>query len=674
MTHLYFPPDRPASTLHDDCRRFADMTAAALLALRESGTPPPLSPSGNTQRPEPLANFIELWREVLLPRLFPQIEMSDFLRFTAMLTALPDLDSKYNEVFAALLNDKRATRPTLGLAAELFATIQPIETEDVLAAASESAFGLLFQSLDDRQRPLLSRPLAANPAVAAVLAGIRQPCEELSRFCTVFFADEQEVELQKPLISHEREFERVQALLAMPSKPVNSGGHLLLNLCGAKGAGKRFILKRAAFSVGKNLLFVDLPGSREKITQIITRCMLFEMIPCFRCESDSDNAVISEALMLMGRNLPLIAICSTSDLDFTPPPEYTMYSLEVGTASIDKQKRFWEYFAEKGGYAFEDFNSAELVMSYDLTAGVIRDVLKLASVESAANSSIAIKSSDIANAVREKTRTNLSNLAVQMRTGFTWDDLILGDEAERMLRKVCVRVRRERMVNGEWGLGAKLPYGRGVTLLMYGPPGTGKTMAAQVLANELGRDLYRIELSRMVSKYIGETEKNLGMVFDSARGSNAILFFDEADALFSKRSEVKDSRDKHANTGTSYLLQRLEEHNGVSILATNNATNIDNAFKRRINYYVNIEAPCEKVRLLIWQSLITSNLPLSPSVNLELFASRFELTGSEIKSVLLEAAYMAAESGGEITRELLMSAIKDECKKNGRVLSQTDVV
>jgi len=199
-------------------------------------------------------------------------------------------------------------------------------------------------------------------------------------------------------------------------------------------------------------------------------------------------------------------------------------------------------------------------------------------------------------------------------------------------------------------------------------------MAAQVIANEIGRDIYRVDLSRMVSKYIGETEKNLGEVFDAARNVNAVLFFDEADALFSKRTEVKEARDKFANTETSYLLQKIEAYNGITVLATNNVTNFDAAFKRRINYFVNIEMPDEESRLKIWQSLISEKLPLDEKVSLKALAKKFELSGSEIKSALIEAAYTAAADDSLITGEILLNAISDEYTKSGRILFEQDKI
>lgn len=204
-------------------------------------------------------------------------------------------------------------------------------------------------------------------------------------------------------------------------------------------------------------------------------------------------------------------------------------------------------------------------------------------------------------------------------------------------------------------------------MLFTGPPGTGKTMSAMVIAKELDFELYRIDLSRVVSKYIGETEKNLSDIFDQARLSGAILFFDEADALFGKRSEVKDSHDKYANMETSYLLQKMEEYDGLTILATNFSQNMDDAFTRRIQYIIKFPFPDETQRLQLWKSSIPSELPIE-NIDFEYLARTFELTGGPIKNIVLTAAFLAANEGTPLSMKHLIEGVIQEYKKTGKVL------
>ena len=209
-------------------------------------------------------------------------------------------------------------------------------------------------------------------------------------------------------------------------------------------------------------------------------------------------------------------------------------------------------------------------------------------------------------------------------------------------------------------------------MLFAGPPGTGKTMSAQIIAAELGLDLYKIDLSTIISKYIGETEKNLERIFTEAESSNAILFFDEADALFGKRSEVRDSHDRYANVEISYLLQRMEAYNGVTILATNLRANLDEAFTRRLQFAVDFPFPEEADRLRIWQGLFPPQMPRA-DLDLPLLARRYKLAGGNIRNIILSAAYLASANGGVVTMEHLLHGTRRELQKMGRLASEKDM-
>ncbi len=208
-------------------------------------------------------------------------------------------------------------------------------------------------------------------------------------------------------------------------------------------------------------------------------------------------------------------------------------------------------------------------------------------------------------------------------------------------------------------------------MLFAGPPGTGKTMSAQIIAAELGLDLYKIDLSTIISKYIGETEKNLGHIFSEAESSNAILFFDEADALFGKRSEVRDSHDRYANVEISYLLQRMETYDGVTILATNLRANLDEAFTRRLQFAVDFPFPEEADRLRIWQGLLPPRMPRA-ELDLPLLARRYKLSGGNIRNIIMSAAYLAGANGGIVTMDHLLHGTRRELQKMGRLIAESD--
>jgi SpoVK/Ycf46/Vps4 family AAA+-type ATPase len=223
-------------------------------------------------------------------------------------------------------------------------------------------------------------------------------------------------------------------------------------------------------------------------------------------------------------------------------------------------------------------------------------------------------------------------------------------------------------VLSDWGFGAKLSLGKGVNALFAGPSGPGKTMATEIIASELGLDLYKIDLSGVVSKYIGETERNLDRVFSAAEDANAILFFDEADALFGKRSEVRDSHDRYANIEISYLLQKMEEYEGLAILATNLKANLDEAFTRRLAFTIHFPFPDEASRLRIWRGIWPASMSLDSGVDLEFLARQFKLSGGNIKNIALSAAFLAAESNTLVTMSHLLHATGREFQKLGKPL------
>lgn len=268
---------------------------------------------------------------------------------------------------------------------------------------------------------------------------------------------------------------------------------------------------------------------------------------------------------------------------------------------------------------------------------------------------------------RQQVKHRLSEWAVRVETDFHWEDLVLGEEQRDMLKEAVSQVRYRQKVYDTWGFSRKHPYGNGLSILLTGPPGTGKTMAAQVLAGTLGMELYRLQLPALVSKYIGETEKNLRTIFQEGEKSQAVLFFDEADVLFSKRTEVKDSHDKYSNMEAAYMLQRLEEYSGVVILATNFPQNIDQAFKRRLTFTIEFYMPDSTQRYQLWKKSFPEELPLGGDVDIQWLAERFELTGSNIKNIAVNAAFLAAPETELVCMCHIMQALQNEYRKSGTV-------
>jgi len=280
---------------------------------------------------------------------------------------------------------------------------------------------------------------------------------------------------------------------------------------------------------------------------------------------------------------------------------------------------------------------------------------------------------DLFAAARGRRGLELDGLARKVESVFGWNDIVLPDDSRAQLQELCSRVAHRDRVIDAWGFRRTLGVGLGISALFAGSSGTGKTMAAGVLANALELDLWAIDLAMTVSKYIGETSKNLDRIFRAAEDSNAILFFDEAEALFGKRSEVRDSHDRYANVEIAYLLQKMEAYDGVAILATNLRQNLDDAFARRLAFTIHFPFPSAEDRLEIWRRVWPEEVALADDADLADLADRFRLSGGNIRNAALAAAFLAADEGNEVRRGHLLRAIRREYQKLGRGISEAEL-
>jgi hypothetical protein len=306
----------------------------------------------------------------------------------------------------------------------------------------------------------------------------------------------------------------------------------------------------------------------------------------------------------------------------------------------------------------------DLARAFRLGSGQIRDAAQMAATLDAAEGA---SPAHLRTASQAQSRHGLGQLAQRVRPWGAWDDLVLPPGSLRRLRGIMDFLRHGDTVFRDWGLGGKVASWGGVTAMFAGPPGTGKTLSASLIAQALGLELFRIDLAGVVSKYIGETEKNLDKVFRAAYRSNAVLFFDEADALFGKRTEVKDAHDRYANVETSYLLQKLEAFDGLAVLATNLKKNIDAAFMRRIDVLVDFPFPSAASRLKLWAALMPPDMPRDPAVDLPFLAEQFELSGGHIKNAVQAAALTAAAEGTPVTMAHLLLGVRWELQKQSKL-------
>jgi hypothetical protein len=331
--------------------------------------------------------------------------------------------------------------------------------------------------------------------------------------------------------------------------------------------------------------------------------------------------------------------------------------------SASERAMLWQQAARELGLTLSHAAAQTLGASVRIDARQIRDCVERCSREPRSpGMSIG---DQLRRAASEAVGGSLPPAARPVETVFTWDDLILPAELKERMRSISSHVTFSGRVLEEWGFSARLPYGQGVAALFSGPSGTGKTMAAQIIAVDLGKRLFQVDLSQTFSKYIGETEKNIDLVFDAAEDHGAVLLFDEADALFGKRAEVKDAHDRYANVEVAYLLQRMEAFSGVAILTSNMKKNIDQAFLRRLRFVVDFPLPDATNREAIWRRSFPQGAPLAEDVDLVFLARRLKLTGGNIQQIAIHAAFDAASEPSNIEMRHVVAATRRELLKLG---------
>ena len=340
---------------------------------------------------------------------------------------------------------------------------------------------------------------------------------------------------------------------------------------------------------------------------------------------------------------------------------------------FDQRRDYWQTSLDKAGIAISVADLDALSDRFRLTSEQITNAIAIAKHTSqwqiACDEENILPINHLFAAARSQSGHDLATLSQKIVPKYGWNDIVLPPQQLSLLQELCNEAKYQHLVWNTWGFDKKLSLGKGLNVLFSGSPGTGKTMAAEVIAKELQLDLYKIDLSQIVSKYIGEIEKSLNQVFTSASNSNAILFFDEADALFGKRSEVRDAHDRYANIETSYLLQKMEEYEGIAILTTNFRSNMDEAFSRRLRFIIEFALPDVKERRCIWERICPEQMPRSQDIDFDFLALQFELAGANIRNVVLRAAFLAADDKkGEVTMRHLILAIRREYQKMGKIL------
>jgi hypothetical protein len=442
---------------------------------------------------------------------------------------------------------------------------------------------------------------------------------------------------------------------------VNYGAPCLIVATGIEGSGRQTVLRAAAASVGRTVLAVRgaaLALEHEKLVRqlraIARECKLHGAWPMLvEIDGLADRAAVIEKELIARCEGPVMA---TSRESCTWAVGRPMVAIAVALPAEDQRKAMWQEALP----AASERVVAECARRYAISPGLLQRT-----ASAVVGRDVGIE--QVHGALRVQLERKLLGLAQRIETKQTWDDLVLPVDQFDLLMELVARVKHRRQVLEEWGFAAKVGKGLGLSVLLSGPPGTGKTMIAGLLARELGLDLYQVDLSRIVSKYIGETEKQLAALFEAAESGHAILLFDEADSLFGKRTEVKSSNDRYANLEVNYLLQRMEAFSGISLLTTNHETAIDKAFQRRLALHVRVPMPDEEQRELLWRTMFPARAKRAQDLDLARLAAEFQMSGGYIKNAVLRAAYLAADEGGPIGDAHLRRAARAEYEAMGMV-------
>jgi hypothetical protein len=453
----------------------------------------------------------------------------------------------------------------------------------------------------------------------------------------------------------------------------NEPGWPVVHLAGDAREAKRTLAAASAGALGLRLHALNISEipqtslERETLFRLWQReALLFRSAVLLESDDRDEVALLRDGRSFVEQiNGPVF----TTNAALFNRSRTAVVSIEVNRPSAGEQRALW---AVALGDEAERLNGEldRIVTQFQFDAESIRSLGQtLRQTETSAEPESIGKA--LWQTCRAQSRASLNGLAESIETRALWDDLVLPEEQLQTLGEIAAQVRQRMRVYESWGFAARSTRGLGISALFAGPSGTGKTLAAEVLANELHLDLFRIDLSQVVSKYIGETEKNLRAVFDAAESCGAVLLFDEADALFGKRSEVRDSHDRYANIEVSYLLQRMESYRGLAILTTNRRSSLDTAFLRRIRFVVSFPFPDAALRNRIWSRIF----PLeTPTQNLDLDKlSRLNVTGGNIRNIALNAAFLAADLDQPVGMTHLLRTARSECAKIEKQVTAAEI-
>ncbi len=592
--------------------------------------------------------------EAALPllELFERFALDEFERKCVVLAYLPEIDLKYTKLFAYLQDDMTRKAAGVSLSCEMF-----LPEGDELASCmsrfhGDGGFVRLFEPAELEKGLLVLR----HAVVEFLANGTLRDSGDYRLF-------DGSREKPEPLIIQESYARQLDAAFAYPGK-------CCIRLSGPQGSGKRFQVEHLMTRLREKCVFSDLEGDdwRARAQSAALAADLTDACLCLyhldRKDETGQSVPPPQAMLEELERLELRRDKRFFLSRLAAPMRLRTLTVELELPMANETERLMLFDSCLRDVRLTGCTTEELAAKFRFSPRQIRIACEQAVGLARLGGAGEISGALIHRCCYRQAVHKLGELATQVTPGYTWDDVVLPEAQKNLMRQACGHIRYRHQVSARWGFQKKVNYGWGLSILFAGSPGTGKTMCAQVIAHELNMELYKINLSQIVSKYIGETEKNLRALFTEAKNASCILFFDECDALFGKRSEVKDSHDRNANVEVAYLLQQIEEYDGVCILATNLMGNIDAAFMRRITYVVHFPFPEPPAREAIYRGMLPADAPVAEDIDWRFLAEKFELSGGHIKNIVLSAAFMAAGEGAPISMRHMLRAAVTELKKN----------
>src|ERR1051325_737740 len=612
-----------------------------------------------------------------LPKVAQRFNLSPAEVDILLLTVAVELEPHYETLYAYLQNDVTRKRPSVNLALNLICRTQheKLAARTIFSPSASLIANRLVELVDEpqeRNAALLRKFLKTDEPVVAFL--LDQPPVSASPATLI---DPRQVDHSAEMsTATQQQVENLAAYLNRTDRRA-----IALRLIGKSEVALTSAAEALCNRMGRRLLQIDLTqvGTDEGyMARLLRNCVLWQAILAVTDRGNgggSENVAANQSQNLLWDALRVfgepIFLLGAESAFAGIPTNVRVWRMEVQTPGFIQRRQSWEAAL---GPDVSESEPARLADTFRFGGQRIHQTIDMA------RSLIAVrkpsqhepKIQDLLDAGRALTSPQVGKFAIRVEPRYTWNDIVLPPEKAQKLRHIASWIKHRRLVHRDWGFGRKLSRGKGLNVLFTGPSGTGKTMAAEVLAGELSLDLYQIDLSTVVSKYIGETEKNLSAIFHEAEQTQTLLFFDEADALFGKRTEVKDAHDRYANIEVNYLLQRVEQYEGVVILATNLQQNLDDAFLRRMQEVLEFPFPDAELRERIWRGHFPKGAPTAADIDFRFLAQHFKWCGGNIKNIVLSAAFLAARESKPISMSHLILATRAEYQKEGKLPVKTD--